>query len=139
MRYDWLWLYAAVEPATGHCVCLSLPALNHESFQCFIDHLQSLYPEDLVILVQDNARAHCSAKGRWAKQMAPLYLPPYSPQLYPVERWFEGLRGALSNRVFETRAALETALSDVLQAFRNAPDRLARLTGFGWWLQALET
>ena len=44
-----------------------------------------------------------------------------------------------SNRVFETRAALEAALSDVLQAFRNAPDRLARLTGFGWWLQALET
>ena len=108
-------------------------------FQCFIDHLQSLYPEDLVILVQDNARAHCRAKVRWSKQMAPLYLPPYSPQLYPVERWFEGLRGALSNRVFETRAALETALSDVLQAFRNAPDRLARLTGFGWWLQALET
>ena len=31
MRYDWLWLYAAVEPATGHCVCLYLPALNHES------------------------------------------------------------------------------------------------------------
>ena len=33
MRYDWLWLSAAVEPATGPCVCLSLPALNHESFQ----------------------------------------------------------------------------------------------------------
>ena len=100
--------HAAVEPATGHGVCLYLPALNHESH-----HNPGNRPR----------RPH----------------RPYSPQLYPVERWFEGLRGALSNRVFETRAALETALSDVLQAFRNAPDRLARLTGFGWWLQALET
>ena len=35
--------------------------------------------------------------------------------------------------------ALQTALTDVLQGYWVAPLRLARLTGFGWRLKALET
>ena len=92
MRYDCLWLSAAVEPATGHGVCLYLPALNQESFQCFIDPLQRLYPEDLVILVQDNARAHCSAKLRWAKQMAPFICRLIRPNFI---LWNVGLRACV--------------------------------------------
>ena len=77
----------------------------------------------------------CVGQSRW---------PPFICRLIRLNfiLWNVGLRacaGPYLTESFETRAALETALSDVLQAFRNAPDRLARLTGFGWWLQALET
>ena len=32
-RYEWLWLYAAVEPATGESCCLYLPYLDAGCFQ----------------------------------------------------------------------------------------------------------
>ena len=35
-RYEWLWLYAAVEPDTGDSCCLYLPYLDTACFQRFI-------------------------------------------------------------------------------------------------------
>jgi len=38
-KYEWLWLYAAVEPRTGASFFLLLPALNGECFELFLREL----------------------------------------------------------------------------------------------------
>ena len=38
-KYEWLWLYAAVEPPTGASFFLLLPALNGECFELFLREL----------------------------------------------------------------------------------------------------
>ncbi len=43
-----------------------------------------------------------------------LLLPPYSPELNPVERWFEALRATLSNQLFATIDALDQALTQAI-------------------------
>jgi hypothetical protein len=68
----------------------------------------------------------------------PLRLPPCSPELDPVERWFEEFRRTLSNRAFESVALIQDALSETLRPYWETPPLLKRLTGYSWWVKAVE-
>ncbi len=57
-NYQWTWFYAAVEPATGETFCLYLPGLDKACYGVFLQELTQRYPDDLLVLVQDNAPAH---------------------------------------------------------------------------------
>jgi putative transposase len=68
-----------------------------------------------------------------------MKLPAYSPELNPVERWFQEFRRALSNRVFETVELLQEALTEALEPYWQNSDKLRSLTGFSWWVEAIES
>jgi transposase len=136
-RYEWLWLYAAVEPSTGESFCLYMPHLNGDCFEVFVQKLRQAYPDDEIVLVLDGAGAHRKKDLAWPEGIEAMPLPAYSPELNPAERWFEELRARLANRVFETTQAIEEALTEALRPFWEAPERLARLTGYGWWIETI--
>ena len=73
-RYEWLWLYAAVEPDTGASCCLYLPYLDTVCFQLFIDQLSRTYAEDYLLVVMDQA-AVIAAKPWYGQSI-------YSPYSY---------------------------------------------------------
>ena len=135
-RYEWVWLYAAVEPVSGESFCFYMPGVNGRCFELFLAQLRKAYPTERIVLVVDGAPAHRSGKVEWPKGMEKLELPRYSPELDPVERWFKELRDRLSNSVFATLEELEEALTHELRPYWEEPLRLARLAGYGWWLEA---
>ena len=135
-RYEWLWLYAAVEPDTGDSCGLYLPYLDTVCLQLFIDELSRSYADDFLLLVMDQAGSHRSQTMVWPEHIKPLLLPPYSPELNPAERWFEALRATVSNQLFATIDALNQALTQALQPYWEHTERLVQLTGFTWWTQA---
>jgi hypothetical protein len=67
-----------------------------------------------------------------------LELPAYSLELDPVERRFQEFRRELSNRTFETVELLQEALSQTLRRYWDDPARLRQLTGFSWWVEAID-
>ena len=85
-EYEWTWLYAAVEPATGESFCLYLSHLDGVCYELFLQQLAVRYPDDIIILIRDNAPAHCKQDIVLPENILPLALPPYSPELNPVER-----------------------------------------------------
>ncbi len=135
-KYAWLWLYAAVEPRTGESFCLFMPRLDGDCFGVFLRELKKAYPADEIMLVSDRAGSHTSGQVVWPEGIESLLLPACSPELDPVERWFEELRAALSNEVFDTIEAMATRLTGELRPYWEQPERLARLTGYGWWVRA---
>jgi transposase len=54
-----------------------------------------------------------------------LALPPYSPELNPVERWFQEFRRAISNRIFETVAPGKEGPKGLLISLRCTNDLCA--------------
>ena len=132
-RYEWLWLYAAVEPATGESFCLYMPHLNGDCFGVFLEQLRQAYPDDEILVVLDRAGAHVSGEVEWPDGVAPLLLPARRPELDPAERWFGELRDPLANTAFATLAELEEMLTEALRPYWEDVTRLARLTGYGWW------
>lgn len=42
-RYEWTYLYAAVEPATGESFCSYLPGMDGRCLETFLEHLGEAY------------------------------------------------------------------------------------------------
>lgn len=57
-------------------------------------------------------------------------LPPASPELNPVERFFQELRKGLANQVFETVEAIEEKIEQLLQRYWKEPHLMRSLTSF---------
>ena len=65
--------------------------------------------------------------------IALLPLPPYSPELNPVENVWEFLRGNwLSHRVWDTYEAILDACQDAWNKLMQSPERIASLTSRLW-------
>lgn len=101
-RYEWAYLYAAVEPATGDSSALLAPLVNTETFNQFLRIVsQEAEPEDHLVLIMDQAGWHRSNGLRLPDNITILLLPPYSPELNPVENLWHYLKSHyLSNRAF---------------------------------------
>ena len=136
-KYEWLWLYAALEPLTGESFCLEMSHMDGDCFEVFLRELRQAYPTGQIVLVMDRAGSHQSKKVHWPDGMRPLRLPPRSPELNPAERWFKELRARLSNRVFESMEAIDSALEAALRPYWQDQRLLKRLTGYGWWLEGV--
>lgn len=137
-RYEWLWLYAAVEPATGQGFFLLLPRVTKERFAGFLEAFGTATAGARVGVVLDGSGSH-RAKIPWPEHVVPLPLPRYRPELNPAEQLFRALRPKLSNRIFATLAELEETIATHLQPYWDQPATLQRLTAYPWWTAALDT
>lgn len=136
LSYQYGYLSVALNPMTGDLITAFLPDMSQESYQAFLDHVQSEITED-ILLVRDRAPSHM-AKTLTVPTMIELHeLPPYSPELNPAERFFEELRPLLANRIFESLEALEDAITEILHKYWDNPQILQRLTAFPWIKKAL--
>lgn len=102
-RYEWLYLYAAVEPASGASVALQAPEVHTGAFNVFLRMLaRHLRPREHAVLIMDQAGWHVSRQVEMPANITAWLLPPYSPELNPVEHvWGWMRRHDLSNRAFE--------------------------------------
>jgi transposase len=135
-RYEWLWLYAAVEPATGLSLFLLLPRVTKEWFAGFLDAFAQAVGDERVGLVLDGSGSH-RADIPWPEQVVPLPLPRYSPELNPAEQIFRVLRPKLTNRIFPTLAELEAEITTHLRPYWEQPALVQRLTAYPWWTTPL--
>ena len=87
-------------------------------------------------MVLDGSGSHRAAIP-WPPNLAPIPLPPCSPELNPAEQVFRTLRAGLANRVLEDLDELVEALTAQLRRFWDRPATLKRLTAYPWWLRGL--
>lgn len=109
--YGNLHVLTAVCPASGRAEGLISPRLNTEVVQAFLDGLAATIPGGRhAVLVWDGAGYHVARALRVPSNLTVVGLPPYSPELNPVERlWLHLRRRHWSNRVYEDVDALEEA------------------------------
>jgi hypothetical protein len=136
--YKWTYLYAAVEPTTGESFCVYLPGMDDACLDVFLGELSKAYPDHHLLVVLDGAPSHRSEQIVHPENISLLPLPPRSPELDPAERWFQEFRRSLSNRTFESVALIQEALTKTLWPYWENPSLLKRLTGYSWWIEAVE-
>ena len=107
-EYEWVYLWAAVEPATGASVAMITPTVDTALMQQFLAGLAgTLAPDEHAVLVLDQAGWHVAKALEVPANLTLLFLPPYSPELNPAERLWAWLRShQLSNRVYADYADL---------------------------------
>ena len=135
---EYTYAYAAVSPADGRMDSLILPHVNGRCMQLFIDELAARYRNERIILILDGAGWHKSSEIRLPDNLRLLSLPPYAPQLNPVEHLWDELREKhFHNRVFDSLDALENHLATALLAYENNAEQVASITGWQWIINAL--
>jgi transposase len=95
-------MWAAVDPIAGAIAAMITPTVNTELMGVFLEGLSRMLarPEHAV-LVLDNAGWHVAKALKVPENLTLLPLPPYSPELNPVERLWQWLRShQLSNRTY---------------------------------------
>ena len=121
-KYDWCYLYAAVEPASGASAALIAPNADTGTMNQFLQILDTeRKPDEHIVLIMDGAGWHKSKALHLPDGITVLLLPPYSPELNPVENLWHYLRcHYLSNRAYNNYDELFDAGTDAYR--RLTPD-----------------
>jgi transposase len=131
-RYTFAYVFAAVEPRSGRDFCLVLPTVSTLAMSEFLRRFsQTLDGDEHAVMVIDGAGWHTSHDLVVQPNVTLLRLPPYSPELNPVERvWLYLRERHLSHRVHNDYNAI---LDAVCHAWRQlTPERLCSLCGYPW-------
>ncbi len=118
-------LIGAVDPKFERVHVAFSDTLKASHFQHFLEGLINRYKNSgKILMILDNARAHHS------KELEPflivnkikldlLFLPPYSPNLNPMERFWKFLRKQVThNTFFETFKNFQRALVKFIRKFK---------------------
>jgi transposase len=105
-----------VAPRTGEFFAIEATGCDVDVFQAFIDEAQKFINLERTtnILILDNASWHKVKTIDWGR-FTPVYLPPYSPDLNPIERLWLVLKSEYFADFFaKDQRALESKLDEGL-------------------------
>lgn len=137
--FDNRYLFSAVAPISGKSFhILSIDGFDSAGAHTFLLELKKEYPATLVILVWDNAPCHRPKIHREIPGLIVLFLPPYSPELNPAERFFGELRKATANRLFTSIAEQEATIEARLNLLADDTEGMKQLLGYEWIQQQYE-
>jgi hypothetical protein len=134
-RYAWAYLFGAVCPERAVGAGLVLPFANAEAMRLHLQEIsRHVTPGAHAVLVLDGAGWHgLAALGEVPRNLTLLPLPPYSPELNPVENVWEYLRqNQLSLRVWPDYPAIVATCCTAWNALMAMPERLASITRREW-------
>lgn len=125
------YLFTAIAPLTGDSFhLLGFDDMNTQAEYLFLTELKKKHPHEHVVVVIDNAPCHRPKILHSIEGLTIIYLPPYSPELNPPERFFEEVRRSTANEIFDTLEAIEKRITDTLLAWTN--DRVKQLCCYDW-------
>lgn len=117
-QYDYLYVLGAACPATGQTAGLLSPSINTGVVNRFLQEMSKEIDDGVhVVLIWDGAGYHRSGELKMPGNITPITLPPYSPELNPIENLWHYLRSHhWSNRKYADYDALREAGCEAWQA-----------------------
>jgi len=138
VSHEYTYAYATVSVTDGKVDSLILPHVNGDCMQIFLDEISVRYPDNRMIMVLDGAGWHRNESLIVPDNIQLLKLPPYSPELNPVEHLWDDLREkSFHNVVFNSIDALEDHLEEALRNMENDQDRIRSIVAWPWIINAL--
>lgn len=134
-RREWAYIFGAVCPERAVGVALVMPWVNIEAMNKHLKEISLAAAADTHIgLVMDGAGWHrTGGELKVPHNITLVPLPPYCPELNPVENIWQYLRGnKLSISVWESYDAIVDACCNAWNFFINDTDRVISLTRRTW-------
>ncbi len=91
-EYEYLWVLGVVCPETGHAEGLLSPQLNTKIVNTFLHIFSQTIPAgEQAVMVWDGAGFHTAKALQVPPNITLVQLPPYSPELNPIENLWQHL------------------------------------------------
>ena len=133
-QFEYAYLFGAVCPATGETEALITPWVNKDIMQ---QHLQLIskrtQPGRHAVVIMDGAGWHTDDIAQGIDNLSIIKLPPYSPELNPVEQVSSWLRQHhLANRCFAGYDDIVTACAAAWNDFIADTQRVVSMCTRDW-------
>ena len=110
------YLYSAINHKTGKDFSLILPLVNTDCMNVFLEEFSEELAGQKVLIVMDGAGWHKSKDLRMPPNIRIELLPPYCPELNPVERLWKYIKDkTIKNKVFSTLEELEIEICNFVR------------------------
>ena len=127
-RYEWEYVYGAVEVVEGLAQFQFLPSVSLALSRGFLRQIADSDAQAEHVVIWDQAGFHSRpGDAQLPARLHLLPLPPYSPELNPVEGLWDQTQDVTSNRHFADLDQLEEALTQALRPFWETPTRVLSL------------
>jgi DDE superfamily endonuclease len=133
-RYQWSYIFGAVCPARAVAAGLVLPCANTEAMNAHLAEIaRTVAPGAHAVLVLDGAGWHGAGALTVPSNITLLHLPPYAPELNPVENVWAYLRAnKLAITVFDSYDDIVNACCKAWNFLANDPKAIASITSRPW-------
>lgn len=126
---EFTYVFTAVCPETGKTCSLILPRADTETMNLFLLTLSEQQSDERIILIMDKAGWHTTQQLVLPNNIIVWFLPPYSPELNPVELIWRELRAKyFNNKLFNTLDEVDAHLMSALTEFTADVERIKKLT-----------
>jgi len=106
------YLYSSINSSNGKHFTLLMPNVDTDCMNVYLQELSKEITKDFI-LIMDGAGWHKSKNLIVPKNIQIILLPPYCPELNPVERLWRYIKdNTIKNKVFETLQELEEKICD---------------------------
>ena len=130
---EYTYAFCATSPMDGASTFLILPALTQETMQIFLNEVSRQYPDDLILMVCDGASAHNDKGLTLPDNIILVTLPPYCPDLNPVEHVWDDMREKFfGNIVFKSLDDVEDQMIRACQFYDKQKEVMQSIAGFDW-------
>lgn len=129
-KYEWGYVYGGLEVMEGRSEFLYTPSVNLHLSGEFLKQISRNDPMAEHVVVWDGAGFHQKEQLEGIPENIHLIaLPPYSPELNPIEQLWDQVAVAYANRVYETLEEIEADISAALRPFWESAKRVLQLLG----------
>jgi hypothetical protein len=134
-RHDTAYLFGAICPARAVGAAIITPAANTECMNLHLAEISTqVAPGAIAVLICDGAGWHQTGGTLTVPgNIVLLHLPPYAPELNPMENVWDYLRGnKLSGCVWDTYQAILTACANAWNWFVDDVERVRSIGTREW-------
>ncbi len=133
-QYKSSYIYGAICPKKDKGCALVLPYASTEGMQIHLDEISKNVTRGYhAIIVMDGAGWHVANDLKIPNNITLMKLPPYSPELNPMEQVFQQLRKLkLSNACYDSHEEIDNACVDAWNEFISEKGAIKRLASRKW-------
>jgi len=130
---EYIYSLAAVCPWDGQLAALIMPTVDTEIMSIFLAHTAEVFQGDYCLMFLDGAGWHKARELRIPPNLRLLPLPPYSPELNPVEHLWDYLReNHFANHALQSLDEVEELLMQALHHLILKPELVRSMTSYNW-------
>jgi len=133
-QFEYAYLFGAVCPSTGATEALIAPYMDMEIMKEHLKLISKRTPSGRhAVIIADGAAWHQEYLADQFENITIIKLPPYSPELNPIEQVWQWLRqNELANRCFSGYEDIVNQCSRAWNSFISDTNRVKRLCSRDW-------
>ncbi|MFV7235077.1 transposase [Flavobacterium sp. ZB4R12] len=122
---------------TGESFCMTTTGVCKELFIKYLEDFSKHKPEELKIIVIDNAGFHSTKDIILPENIVLMPIPPYCPELNPAEKVWQWMKDKIAMKLFDTLEILESKMDDLINNLEG--DLIKSITGYDFYTRAFSS